>query len=156
MGSGWPGRGCRNASAMPSTSVRPSRWEIHGGGAARSLSRGGEASSHTGLAAHGSAPPLAGSMRLNDMGSARESVWCAPGRVALGNLRVQRRCSATCTRAFRRKDKAPKAVCKAPLGSATRTPGLTGRRRGFWRFFCGTFLWEDHSPTHSLTLSPAL
>lgn len=90
MGSGWPGRGCRNASAMPSTSVRPSRWEIHGGGAARSLSRGGEASSHTGLAAHGSAPPLAGSMRLNDMGSARESVWCAPGRVALGNLRVQR------------------------------------------------------------------
>ena len=84
MGSGWPGRGCRNASAMPSTSVRPSRWEIHGGRAIRSLSRGGEASSHKGLAEHGSAPPLAGGMRLTVMKSARarESFWCAPGRVA--------------------------------------------------------------------------
>ena len=41
MGSGLPGQGCRNASAVPSTSVRPSRWEIHCGGAVGSqLCRG--------------------------------------------------------------------------------------------------------------------
>ena len=75
---------------------------------------------------------------------ARESVWCAPGRVALA-LRVR---DATCTRAFRRKDKAPKAVCihVAPHRFRDAYPRLNGTPTGVFaepraerglRTFCG-------------------
>jgi hypothetical protein len=47
MGSGQSGSGCRNASAMPSTSVRPSRWEIHRRATRGSVRCGGRAASHS-------------------------------------------------------------------------------------------------------------
>ena len=53
MGSGQSGLGCRNASARPSTSVRPSRCAIQGCGAncsalRDSVSRGGRGAPHGG------------------------------------------------------------------------------------------------------------